>query len=170
MPLFIDQIWHLDETFFCHLSWNCTCLPRYLCDWLHKLLYSTFTLSCSWYVLNRKSGTMAQYTRNARPMWSMVPPASPNFICHFLREWYRRDYLLDYVCMFYVDVVCIFCIVFNLCAEFELVKSPVWPQASDWAIKANNNNNNKLVRALNLWIALRWPCAGWLGYKPSIHK
>ena len=52
---------------------------------------------------------------------------SPNFICHFLRERYRRDYLSDYVCMFYVYVMCMFCIViivFNLCAKFEFVKSP----------------------------------------------
>ena len=33
------------------------------------------------------------------------------------------DYLSDYVCMFYVYVMCMFCIVFNLCAKFELVKS-----------------------------------------------
>ena len=51
-------------------------------------------------------------------------PASPNFICHFLQERYRRDYFSGYVCMFYVDVMCMFCIVFNLYAKFELVKSP----------------------------------------------
>ena len=50
----------------------------------------------------------------ARPTRSMVP-ASPNFICHILQELYRRDTLLDYVCMFYVHVMCMFCIVFNLC-------------------------------------------------------
>ena len=32
----------------------------------------------------------------------------------FLRERYGRDYLSDYVCMFYVGVMCMFCDVFNL--------------------------------------------------------
>ena len=28
----------------------------------------------------------------------------------------------------------------------------------------------QLVWDLTLWKALRWPCAGWQGYKPSINK
>ena len=59
--------------------------------------------------------------RNGQSMVLLVL-ASPNFICHFLREQYCRDYLLDDVCMVYVCVMCMFCsIVFNLCAKFELV-------------------------------------------------
>ena len=41
----------------------------------------------------------------------------------FLQERYRKDHHSDYVCMFYIYVMCMFCIVFNLCAKFEFVKA-----------------------------------------------
>ena len=57
-------------------------------------------------------------------------PASPKFICHFLRERYRRDYL----------VMCMFCIVLNLCAKLL----NLWKALSGWLgyTPTINNNNN----------------------------
>ena len=46
------------------------------------------------------------------------------FAIFYESDRYRRDYLSDSVCMFYVDEMCMFCIVFKLCVKFELVKSP----------------------------------------------
>ena len=88
-------------------------------------LYSIFNLQLVFFPIIFYIFYFVTWYWNARPTQSMVP-ASPNFICHFLREQYRRDYLSDYVNMFYVCIImCLFCIVFNLCRiGFEI----------DWAI------------------------------------
>ena len=74
-------------------------------------------------------------------------------------------YLLDYVCMFYVYVMCMFCIVFNLCAKFEFVKSPEVTLCG-WLGYAPTINNNicflpfmfNLLQLLLDWVF------GWVGW------
>ena len=63
------------------------------------------------------------------------------------KPFWRYTVLENDPCMFYVYAMCMFCIVFNLCAKFELVKSPEVTLSGWQGYKPtiNNNNNNNLT-------------------------
>ena len=70
-------------------------------------LYSIFKLRLLLTILCLRNFKIGYW--NAIPKWSIVP-ASPNYFAIFIVwEQYRRDYLLDYVWMFCVDIMCMFC-------------------------------------------------------------